>query len=563
MASELSALSDIQRYQVTLHTVDAQGVSAEVTLRLPEVYGKRLTVSFPPATAADEALVQQFGGYYNVPANLLHVRPAIKLDGQVLAQGSRVVAIGQGHFLVVDFLFPGFGLVDRIFHTIFAGGYYAVGLDTVGNAEHVLRQRGLTYKARLNTLPDYSSDDQGIGDKLSIVAMRYLDTVEHQTVQLGALLWNVQVKDVAEALTSQDIRIEFVEGVLRFRPIGWTVDAKRAIQRHFAVDGDESDRDKKWRTMGLTGSYLENRLWEEQMGIPSVSTVNALQFANQVGIPILTIDQSNIAALLPTLNVSPNVRQAVVHAVNAGRVVTIPQDTLFFDEWVGSVWIDDLPGGLSTGYLISGSVLGGSNRQKPIPGENPTCQDLGDRLGNDVAKAIALFESDWTQFDRNGRPVTSEAGATGIMQIVPGCCPNLRVGGQPVDYPRTQTDWAYNVDAGNKLIGDITMRIDTYTSSQGINLSQEQFLTELYFQYNSGGFRVPSGGKRAVQVFNFTKDNAGNIVENNFSQFSAEDQAALRESQKLATNGREGVPPLKNIVAGQLWNDPSIPKGCK
>lgn len=48
--------------------VDNLGVSAQMTLRLPEVYGRRLTVSFPPATAADDALIQQAGGYYNVPA---------------------------------------------------------------------------------------------------------------------------------------------------------------------------------------------------------------------------------------------------------------------------------------------------------------------------------------------------------------------------------------------------------------------------------------------------------------------------------------------------------------
>lgn len=85
VAGELSVLGDVQRYLVTLYTVDNQGVSAQVTLRLPEIYGRRLTVSFPPATTADEALVQQYGGYYQVPADLLRVRPTIKLDGQPLA----------------------------------------------------------------------------------------------------------------------------------------------------------------------------------------------------------------------------------------------------------------------------------------------------------------------------------------------------------------------------------------------------------------------------------------------------------------------------------------------
>ena len=159
--------------------------------------------------------------------------------------------------------------------------------------------------------------------------------------------------------------IELVDGIFRFRPIGWFIDVKRIPARPFAVDGDESDQEKKVRIKGHTSAYLENRLWEDYTGLPSISTALGLQFANEQAIPILTIDHSNAGTLLPTLNVFLEVRQAVEDAVNQAHVLTIPRDTLFFHDWAGSMWIDDFPGGLATAYQILGGLLGSSTTLDP------------------------------------------------------------------------------------------------------------------------------------------------------------------------------------------------------
>lgn len=475
----------------------------------------------------------------------------------------------------MDFLFPGVGLIDRIFHTVFAGGYYAVGLDTIGDAHFILRDRGKQFIAAGG-----GYDDSGVGEWLSLAALQYLDNVEGQTVRLGALLDNVQVKEVAEALTGQDIRIEFVNGALHFRPIGWFVDAKRIIARHFAVDGDESDLDKKWQIMGLSGSYLENRLWEDFAATASISTVIGLQFANQAGIPILTIDQGNVGTLLPTLNVFPYIRQAVLDAVNAGRVVTIPRDTLLFHRWVGSVWIDDLPGGLSTGYLISGSVLGGNTADEPFKGEEPDCGLLHQQLGADKYKAVASTEGKgrtWRQFNQDGQPL--QAGNDfGIMQVNKSwdgkaidfldSSGNFGRDGQPdtIGFEKVQKKWDYNVEVGKAIFDDAANRAQRYFGGQGVTPAAEQVAQESAFQYNhSPGFwkyKLVNGKKvrdRFVEFHYYEKDpTTGQLVKKDYakdSDFTDAQRKGATDSQKYAERYRFN---LDNTV----WDNPQFPAPC-
>jgi hypothetical protein len=72
-------------------------------------------------------VIKASGGYYNAPADQLRVAAAIKLNGQTVTTGSRSVSIGDGHYVVVDLLFPGATQPATLFHTVFAGGYYGLG----------------------------------------------------------------------------------------------------------------------------------------------------------------------------------------------------------------------------------------------------------------------------------------------------------------------------------------------------------------------------------------------------------------------------------------------------
>lgn len=406
---EASELGDNQRYLVAVSTVDAQGLSAQAIFRLPEIYAQRVTISFPPASPADEALVQSSGGYYQTPADQLHVVAAIKLNGQAVATGSRPVSIGQGHFVVVDLLFPGATQPNTVFHTVFAGGFYGLGLDAPGSAAVELSERKDANNDSLLNSTDPTYDDAITGQFLNIAALSYLDHVESERLNIGALFSATQVMDVSEALTMQDIRFEFANGVLHFRAVSWTIDAQRIAGRLFSDNGDDSNAPTLANIEGIGSSLLESRLWDTFTGLQTISTTRGLQVANANGIPIYHIDQSNINTLLPTMNVFPDVLQNVINEVNAGFSVTIPRDTIILNEWAGSTWIEQSPDGLSAAYLIEGGLFGGSTTQDPKNrnNKNPTCasldtsfEDTSGNFNSDFNRAVAFRESNWSNLTR-------------------------------------------------------------------------------------------------------------------------------------------------------------------
>jgi hypothetical protein len=74
-----------------------------------------------------------------------------------------------------------------------------------------------------------------------------------------------------------------------------------------AIETVRSERQKDFMLLSaLQGSILENRLFEEDFEVESISTAKLFQWANKNGIAILTINKSNVNALLPTLPFDDN-----------------------------------------------------------------------------------------------------------------------------------------------------------------------------------------------------------------------------------------------------------------
>jgi cell wall-associated NlpC family hydrolase len=110
---------------------------------------------------------------------------------------------------------------------------------------------------------------------------------------------------------------------------------------------------------GMTSSALENRIFETFLDTPSVSAMKLLKYANQQGVPIYTIDSTNIGQLLPAIQVSSEIKMEIQNAINAGKKVVISQTELQYYEWsgVGYVILDPLTG--AGAYRISGGLDGG------------------------------------------------------------------------------------------------------------------------------------------------------------------------------------------------------------
>ena len=90
-----------------------------------------------------------------------------------------------------------------------------------------------------------------------------------------------------------------------------------------------------------------------------ISAAKALQIANSQGTPIFTINQSNVNATLPQLQVDSIVKADVQNAVNAGKAVTISKTNIGYNGWTGCGYIIIDPSTGAGAYMISGGANGG------------------------------------------------------------------------------------------------------------------------------------------------------------------------------------------------------------
>jgi hypothetical protein len=115
--------------------------SLNITKTLPELAGKKITLSYSPATPQDEAVVNSYlpkphaDGTpiqpsempASLPAYLINVVPELRIDGQLVATGAPV-GLGGTNIFNMTFSDPTYGSTV-ITNYINAGSYNAIGLN--------------------------------------------------------------------------------------------------------------------------------------------------------------------------------------------------------------------------------------------------------------------------------------------------------------------------------------------------------------------------------------------------------------------------------------------------
>ncbi|MEW6375080.1 MAG: transglutaminase-like domain-containing protein [Thermodesulfobacteriota bacterium] len=466
-----SGLTDAFRYKVKISIPDLFGQGLEYQIALPEIMGKRVTISYVPSTPADEQLINQYGGFYNVPAYLLMVKPSVKVEGNVVASGTEA-SVGIEQTLDVNIIYPRTGEIDRATHNIKAGGYYALGIDPKGLSEDLIEQRFEILKNTLDS--DYPDpyNDPILGEILFMCILRYFNNLEESTSQLMEISHHIHNKDISEGITGKNINVSYIYGLpYRIVPSTYWIDIKREISILMPINGDNSRRIEIMNLLGMTSSVLENQLWEQMVSLQSISAVKTIQLANELMIPIHYINQGNLSQKIALLSVSEEVKTSIINTVNQGKLVTIPETNLQYNLWYGVGWIVEDPLTGAGAYMISGYLMGGETTEDR-KGQNPLCSELGGYLGDDIYKAIAYRESNWAQFNQQRVPKTS-GSAYGVMQIErrswnpespynknmkPPRVPKFPGTNDPVDWNKVLWDWKYNVDLGKAIYNNECMK---------------------------------------------------------------------------------------------------------
>jgi hypothetical protein len=159
---------------------------------------------------------------------------------------------------------------------------------------------------------------------------------------------------------------------------GFNMDIQRDMVVSVAKDGDEEKTRATVFYKGAYGSAMEAELPVRMLStsdVPwvGVATIQAHKLANDQGIPIYRINQTNASTTIPLLQIDQNTLTTVQDAVSAGMEVTVSRTSVNFNRRnvLGIIVSDPSTG--SASYLISG--INGSFVDTP---EN---LELASRLG--------------------------------------------------------------------------------------------------------------------------------------------------------------------------------------
>lgn len=357
--TQWSALPADRRYRVRFHLHDGGSTLVDSTFDLPAIAGKRITIDYVGATPADQAIIDANGGIYFTAPSTVDLKPVLRVDGADQATGLFGVGMGLSHESDIHFLEPvnAFGLpqnvVPAIFNTIVCGASQAIGIAIEGVAENLLT-------------PPPADDTEGLAPLLWDTAMDYLARVRNDDVRLASLMHGRVSTGVANAIVENVVEVLFSGGVPQtFTWRGLRVDADRSVIGYWPVDRlDASDEEPRDFLVigGAEGSLFENRVYEDNFGQDSVSTMKLLQLAVDGGI---TVYKRWDSLPLPANTLPAGVRQSIEFAILSGRVATFPASQIVAGdpvtgEWTGVGWIEMDPTNGAAGYLISGGHNGGA-----------------------------------------------------------------------------------------------------------------------------------------------------------------------------------------------------------
>lgn len=293
-----------------------------LSVRLPTVllHGRSLYVNYQPASATDALGLQSYAdsNAASLPLGAFRVIPQIKLGDSVLAEGP-VVGMGVQQFWqagIVDLQ----GRIDGLYepYQFPSGSPISFTPDLGGVSESLLDDQ-------FSALPD--SSQQPIDRALHLAGIQYWFLNDHRAA-LYAQGWGghfLRMPSVGAFAAPMQVRYFF--GIPRsgsFAGFATDIKADRLALHH-------DDPEKKLKLsfqIGANGSLSESTTWDlllNNRAGNSLSASSIIAWANDNGVPIHTIDASNVDAILPKLQTTADVKDEIRHAALSGMVVVVPE----------------------------------------------------------------------------------------------------------------------------------------------------------------------------------------------------------------------------------------------
>lgn len=397
--AEHSEFPDSLRHKITFELQDQDpydilfGGSSTLrhTFAVAELVGKRVIVAWEAASAGDRGTLNRSGGITNVRPSAVRMRSLIRVNDKVAAQGS---SSDLGATQTFNMRFTGPGVVpDTVSNDITVGSYNAVIIAAQGLSPEVGTRKGDDLNTAVAQLGDDINNATGakvffdredlFGEYLNLIGVQYFSQ-QHAYETFSALDSGIiLLREVSEAIVTIDVDVSYTFGIpWALSQGGQGIDVDRSIIAPIPRDGVDDQAIREF--VGLSGfqaSTLEHSVFDDvfqsifgtnpkpysgvkgatsTLDTPSGSAVKLLARANEMGIPIYSIDSvATWNAVRGELQVSSDVASDIFNAVNAGQQVTIPQRSQQVDDWYGTGYVITDPNTGAGAYRISGGTNGG------------------------------------------------------------------------------------------------------------------------------------------------------------------------------------------------------------
>jgi hypothetical protein len=343
-------------------------VPLTLTKSLPELAGKKITLSYAPASSADEQMLLSLvgTGVSSIPAYLVSLKPEFRIDGQVAATGG-VVTMGSQQQFDMTMTDPAYG-ATVIANKLTAGTYNAIALDlgavSAAQAEaSAARARAIKDKVEKQDLTGVSRDDV-MGEFLHAHGLAYWGIIDFTNKMAVAASGVAHSRLPSEGIFTCNLSVTDLFGMpVAAIPTGFATDIDADFHVVKAKDGDKLKPIAFMTQSGIIGSKMEAGVYDLSFNKAytgkGMSATHVLEVANLQRIPVYTVTSANISTVLPQLQVSAEVKSDIQNAVNRGKTVTIPQKEISKEGWTGTGYIiyDTSTG--AGAYMISGGLAGG------------------------------------------------------------------------------------------------------------------------------------------------------------------------------------------------------------
>lgn len=297
---------------------------------------------------------------------MINLKPELRIDGVVVATGTPVI-MGNTETFNMTFTAPKQS-ADVITNPIEAGEYLGIALDLGRISQEqmtALKTKLEATKAKLEA-QDFSTltKDDILGDLLYTTALSYHAELGVMNFVTAKTMGVMAITLPSETIFSFELKRNFAFGIpISVSSGGLAMDADRLMALVKSLDGNNNKPKEFFQSSGMTGSILEHSVPEQlfstqQNPMNAISAVKALQIANDQGIPVYTINQSNINNVLPQLQLDSGTISDIQNAVNAGKEVTASKTNITFNGWTGCGYIIIDPVTGDGAYMISGGMNG-------------------------------------------------------------------------------------------------------------------------------------------------------------------------------------------------------------